>query len=309
MQKTKVGILRGGIGTGYRKSLFNGGRVLSTFSNDLKDEYQSVDILIDKEGGWHINGLPASIEKIKHSADIFFNALHENSGGDGYAQKIFEDIGIKYIGSGPLASSLSNKYFLSKKALTGTGVKYLAHIELEPFDEENMSAEEYANKETRKVFEKFASPWVLKTKDRGVLGVAQSLDELSELILGYVSNPQPLVVEEFIVGKNAIVHLIEGFRNEDLYSFPPVEIVDRDNFSTPGNFSKAEKEKLTDIAKKLHHVFGARHFSSFYFTVHSKKGIYFSGFDVLPDLSKTSHFEASLRSVGASLKDFLRHVI
>lgn len=309
MRKTKVGILRGGIGKGFKKSLSNGGRALSTLNKELKDEYQAVDILIDKEGVWHINGLPASLDKIKHSADVFFNALHEHSGGDGFAQKVFDDMGIQYVGSGPLASSLSNKYFLSKKALTGTGAKYLAHIELDPYDEENVSAEEYANKQTRKVFEKFASPWVLKTKDRGVLGIAENLNELSELIGRHVSNGEPLVVEEFIVGKNAIVHLVEGFRNEKIYAFPPIEIIHRGDFSAPGNFSKSEKEKLIDMAKKLHDAFGARHFSSFYFTVHPKKGIYFSGFDVLPDLGASSHFEASLRSVGASLKDFLRHVM
>ena len=55
MATLRVGILRGGPSSEYNVSLSSGARVLKHLS---RDKYQPVDVLVTKDGTWHLNGLP-----------------------------------------------------------------------------------------------------------------------------------------------------------------------------------------------------------------------------------------------------------
>ena len=80
----KVGVIRGGISSEYEVSLKTGSNVLSHLRSDkLNHKYKAIDILIDKEGTWHISGKPVSISDVFHSVDVIFNALHGDFGEDG----------------------------------------------------------------------------------------------------------------------------------------------------------------------------------------------------------------------------------
>ncbi|MCX6712315.1 MAG: D-alanine--D-alanine ligase, partial [Candidatus Vogelbacteria bacterium] len=99
----KVGILRGGIGHEYEVSLKTGASVLK---NLPADKYQSVDMLLSRDGTWHVNGLPMSPEKAARSVDVIFNALHGEFGEDGQVQQILDYLAVPYTGSGTVASAL-----------------------------------------------------------------------------------------------------------------------------------------------------------------------------------------------------------
>ena len=103
----KVGVVRGGPSSEYEVSLKTGANVLSHLRGDkLNSIYKTIDILIDKNGIWHKNGIPTTIEKIFHSVDVIFNALHGDYGEDGKIQQVFDQWQIPYTGSGAFASAL-----------------------------------------------------------------------------------------------------------------------------------------------------------------------------------------------------------
>jgi len=70
MDKVRVGVLRGGPSDEYGVSLQTGGSVLRNLS---PKRYKSSDILIDKRGMWHYNGLPKNPERIFAQVDVVFN--------------------------------------------------------------------------------------------------------------------------------------------------------------------------------------------------------------------------------------------
>ena len=73
----RVGVIRGGVSGEYEVSLKTGSNVLSHLRSDkLNKYYKPIDILIDKNGAWHIGGKPVSIADVFNSVDVIFNALH-----------------------------------------------------------------------------------------------------------------------------------------------------------------------------------------------------------------------------------------
>ena len=72
----RIGILRGGVGENYETSLKKGGAIISYLSENLKDKWKPVDILIDKEGIWHISGLPVQPAELFHKIDVIWNFAH-----------------------------------------------------------------------------------------------------------------------------------------------------------------------------------------------------------------------------------------
>ena len=73
MIKTKVAVLRGGPSREYEVSLKTGESVLSSLN---PEKYQAVDIFIDRQGVWHVAGIPKDPKKALADIDVVFNALH-----------------------------------------------------------------------------------------------------------------------------------------------------------------------------------------------------------------------------------------
>ena len=84
----RVGVIRGGISSEYEVSLNTGANVLSHLRSDIMNEkYKPIDILIDRDGTWHMQGRPVTLDHISNSVDVIFNALHGDFGEDGKDRK------------------------------------------------------------------------------------------------------------------------------------------------------------------------------------------------------------------------------
>ena len=85
----RVGVIRGGPSSEYEVSLNTGANVLSHLRGDvLREKYKPVDILIDKDATWHVNGKPITLEHVSNNVDVIFNALHGEFGEDGKVQQM-----------------------------------------------------------------------------------------------------------------------------------------------------------------------------------------------------------------------------
>src|SRR3989338_8855285 len=120
MYKLRVGVIRGGPSREYEVSLDSGASVLSSLREHFEQDYQSRDVFIDRQGNWHIDGIPISPNDISTKADVVFNALHGTYGEDGKVQAFFESHGIPFTGSGSLGSAVGMNKILSKKVLNNS---------------------------------------------------------------------------------------------------------------------------------------------------------------------------------------------
>ncbi len=322
-----VGVIRGGISPEYEVSLATGGNVLRALRDNLSDKYTPMDILIDREGTFYLNGLPVTPEKLQLTVDVIWNALHGFYSEDGKIQQLFDSLGIPYTGSGALSSALSMHKVHAKQALNHLDVKTPSHFMIARYDEIfDGSKEQYANAKAREIFEKIAPPWIIKPVSGGssvATFIAMTIPELVEILENMTDLGDDILIEEYITGREATVGIVEGFRGQNHYAFLPIEIRKSGDalFSfaskyeglaeeiSPGKFSSAEGQELQELAREIHKALDLRHYSRSDFIIHPKKGVYFLEVNSLPGLTEESLVPKMIESVGSTFQEFVDHVI
>jgi D-alanine-D-alanine ligase len=333
MSTKRVGVLRGGPSDEYDVSLKSGAAVLSALSRErCADKYVLRDILIDKNGLWHISGQPAAPEKIFAQTDVLVNALHGAYGEDGKLQTILDEHGVIYTGSRALPSAIGMNKVLAKKAFTKRGIKTPRHTVVE---NARIGTAAVLDETIRHIFNTFSMPVVVKPVGSGSsvgVSIARSFADIAPAIreAGLKSrnaiHSGSVMVEEYISGKEATVGVIDGFRGESCYTLPAIEIRHgrgHDFFDyeakysetggaeeiVPGHFSVEEKSLLENMAKDIHAALGLRHYSRSDFIVTPRRGIYALEVNTLPGLTPASLLPKALAAVGSNLPDFLDHII
>lgn len=325
----RVGVIRGGVSPEYEFSLKTGANVLSHLRSDkLNEKYKSVDILIDKEGVWHKNGLPINFEHIADNVDVIWNALHGAYGEDGKVQQVLEHWKIPYTGSGIFPSALTHHKGLAKEQFSKLGIKTPKHILLPVYQEDiDGPFREYSERKAKEIFQMMPPPWIVKPFSGGSsVGIHVCKDSLTLLyaLKDVAQTGASTMVEELISGKEASVGVIQNYRNQKLYTLPPTEIfLSKDQthfdnlmkvegsakFISPGRFKKEEKSELMNLASLIHDKLGLGHYSRSDFIIQPKKGIYVLEVDTLPGLSDTSIIPHQLESVGSNMGEFIDHVL
>lgn len=295
----RVGIIRGGQNAFYDTSLQSGASVLAHIP---RGKYSPVDIFVDKDGVWHMRGLPVTYDKLRGNIDVIWNSLHGHYGEDGKLQTLLENLGIPYTGSGPLASALAMNKRLAKDRFENAGVKIPKGIYFENegggFDIERTS---------RVVFEKLSPPWVIKPASGGYGLRAIRANTREELVIALQKMGEygvPILVEEFIFGAGASVINAPGFRGVSDYTFLPIR---KDNVG--GRFSQKENELLQKTAKKVHDTLGLGQYSHVDIVLGKRGDVYVLGVDTVPKMHDGLVLHSSLEAVGAKVSEFIEHMI
>lgn len=325
----RVGVLRGGNDTRYKNSLDNGAAILSCLRGDnLARKYFAVDIFIDEEGVWHINGIPMTMEKVRERVDVVLNALLGSYAESGDIQKLLEEAEIPYVGSDSISSRISQNKFLSKQEFEKLGIKTPKHVLFPAYQEDfDEPKSRYPQIKAREVWEKISPPWIVKPLTGGSsmgVHVCQTFQELAEAIEEGMNEKVSVLVEEFIKGKEATVGVVNNFRNKDIYVFPPSEIrlpKGSNHFDSemknsnnlpvvcPGAFREEDKKELERLAGLIHKSFNLKHFSKSDFIVHPKRGIYVLEVNTQSEFMNNSIINHALESVGSNLSELLDHLI
>ena len=310
--KTRVGIMRGGQGENYTSSLKRGGEIISYLLENLSDKYKPVDILIDKEGLWHLGGMPIKPANLVHKVDIVWNTAHPS------LSMILDNLSIPNIGVGSFSHTLENSKEMLREHMNKMNVSmprhilipaYFADIDARPQTPERSDGgqgprERYAIKKAKEVHAKFASPWIVKsfTPDANMaIHLAKTFDELVAGIEDGVNHNKSILVEEFIPGTVASLHSVPHFRNEEIYIFPPVNVF--------GSLSAENKNKLSLLVKDLHHHLGAKHYLKSNFLLNKRGKIFLLDFESVPNLKSHSHFSQACESVGAKMHHVVEHIL
>jgi D-alanine-D-alanine ligase len=312
-----VGVLRGGPSSEYDLSLKTGTAILNALP---ESDYDTRDIFIDKEGYWHSRGLRVEPVRALSQVDVVLNGLHGGPGEDGRVQRILDQAGIVYVGSGAQASALTLNKAQAGIVLKNAGIQMPRAVSFSGTSEMNTV------EMSRFVFSHFGPPYILKPAHEGAshgIRIAASIVDLPQAIAELLTDFGTALVEEFVIGNEATVAVIEGFRGEELYVLPParVEYPARTpylhfdhhrsgeiQYFTPSDFNHAEKAALMHMARAAHRALGLSHFSRSDFIV-TKRGPYLLEVNSLPGLYEGAAMPKMLESVGSSVGGFLEHVM
>ena len=244
-------MVRGGVSDEYDVSLRTGAAVLRSLD---KEKYEPVDILVSKSGKWHIHGVEVKPNDALKKVDVIFNALHGAYGEDGKIQQLLEAHGAAFTGSGSLSSAMTMVKHMSKEVFRRAGLKVPAHILLEHKGGEDIDA----TKAYLAAHSKFPLPFIVKPASGGSsLGVSfvKKREDLAEALEKAFQGGDAVLVEEFISGIEATVGVIEGFRGQELYALPAVEIRPKaggffDYVTKYGNEVTSGKPQVTSKEKR-----------------------------------------------------------
>ncbi|MCM8784394.1 MAG: D-alanine--D-alanine ligase [Candidatus Omnitrophica bacterium] len=190
--------------------------------------------------------------------NLVFNALHGNFGEDGKLQKILEKLEIPYTGSDSQASYLGMDKVASRKIFKKSGIpvpKYKILYKKSNFNEID-----------------FTFPCVIKPARGGSsigVSIAEKKEDLAKALAIAFNYDDELIVEEYIVGKEITVAILE---NKPL---PVIQIVPQQRFYSyeakykdrntryllPAPINKIIQEKAQEQAIKAHHSLGCSGFS------------------------------------------------
>jgi D-alanine-D-alanine ligase len=178
---------------------------------------------------------------------------------------------------------------------------------------------------THTILNLFGPEYVVKPNDGGSsigIKIVEGHDLFSTLEAS-LQDHEAVIVEKRIRGREATVGILEGFRNQEFYQLPEVEIVPPSKTSffsadvkytgetdeiCPGRFSKEEKDMLLEQALLVHQVLGLRQYSRSDFIVADGE-VYFLEVNTLPGLTSQSLFPKAIEAVGGSYKELVLHLL
>ncbi|MBI2465487.1 D-alanine--D-alanine ligase [Candidatus Shapirobacteria bacterium] len=283
MTKLKVAVLMGGDSSERVVSLNSGSEVVYNLSKK-KYEVLSVD-------------MPSEIDKLtEFKPDIAFLVLHGKSGEDGAIQGYLETRGIKYTGSGVMASAVGMDKMIFRKVMESEGI-LMAPLTTE-------------------------TPCVVKPVDGGSsvgVSIVKQQNKLTKAIVEAKEYSKEAIVEKYIEG----LELSCGVLGNDLpVVLPIIEIHPKNPFFDyeakyvdgmadeicPARISPALQRKVEAITLKVYKAVKANGFARVDMIVREGK-IFVLEINTLPGMTKNSLLPKEARAAGISYSKLLDKII
>ena len=270
-KRIKVGVVFGGSSTEREVSLITGRSICENL--DTQKYIVSV-IEMDKTQQFWLKEkrnkrLVDFANKDRKKFDIIFIALHGSPGEDGSLQGMFETLGIKYTGSGVLASALAmNKVYAAQIYI----INKLPHPEFIHFKKTGW--ENYKKNILKDITTIVGYPAVIKPVDQGsAIGVSivQNEKDLITVINKTIKEFPWLMVQKFIKGQEATCGVLE--KRGKIFALPPTRIIanagDFYNYQSkysqggsthicPAYFGQETNKRLQDLALSAHRALQCR---------------------------------------------------
>jgi len=283
----RVMVLMGGKSPEHEISLISGREVIKNLD---KRKYQVSSVIIPKEGG--------QFKLDPQKTDIVFIAMHGPFGEDGTVQGMLETAGVKYTGSGVLASALGMDKIMFRKI---------------------MRAEKIPVPKSTTRF-----PCFVKPHNQGSsvgASIARNKKELDAAVKLARRYSDKVLVEEYLSGKEVTCAVLG---NENPKALPVIEIVplkgeffDYESKYTesgaeeivPARISKPLTKKVQEIAVKVYKAIGCRGFARVDFILKDNKHPVVLEINTIPGLTPMSLVPKAAKAAGISYSQLLDRII
>ena len=305
----KICVLYGGTSKERKVSILSAKSILKTLS-DNKNIFG-----YDFDGNYE-----KLLEKIKN-VDLVFNALHGGEGEDGTVQKFLSDNGIKYTGSGAMASKnamdkhIAKTLCLENKILTPNWLYYKQVVGLVALEVE--------------ILRFYNTDIVIKPSDEGSsigLSIIENFDPqnkakrkmLDDSILKCYEVSRNILIEEYIHGReltvgilgNKILPIVEIIPKNSYYDYECKYTKGKSSYMVPAkNIGKDLEIDIYNKAMQIYELIGCRHYARIDFRLSKDNHPYFLEVNTLPGFTDTSLFPMAAKSIGISYKDLLFNII
>ncbi len=297
--KLKIAVLMGGTSAEREVSLSTGRQIL----NALDPEKYAVTALDTQD-------MPALLASLtENRPDVCVIALHGRGGEDGTLQGLLDLLGIRYTGSGVLASALAMDKAMSKRVLTAAGVLMPQDVTLKRGETMPTGA--------------MPLPLIVKPNAQGStigMSIVREASEMDAAVTLAFQNDDTVLVEQFITGTEITVPILG---NDVLEILPIVEIVPAKGFYdyeakytagatdeiVPARIPDAVAAEARRIAALCHQTLGCRGMSRTDMIVTAQNEIYTLEVNTIPGMTPTSLLPRSAEAAGFPFPKLLDKII
>ena len=358
MQKLKIGIIFGGPSSEHNVSIKS---AISIIQNISLIKYSIIPIYLDITGVWHYinlmdqsNNINISVIKelindsineiryyknkcnrnirnidynqLHQLLDVVFPIIHGKPGENGVLQGFFELLGIPYIGSSVLSSSITMDKDITKVILKDNGMNVVPYVVVKKY--------EYINQHKKDSFlevvsNKFSLPIFIKPATYGSsIGISKikSYSDIEKGVKNAFKYDNKIIIEQGIDAKEIEVSVLENINNygEPIVSLPAQIIVNDDFYSYKAKYlikngarlqvpAILNNKLIEEIRRKAGEIFTILDCSCLarvdFFLERKSHKIYFNEINTLPGFTEISIYPKLLDLYGIKYDDLLERLI
>ena len=267
-------------------------------------EPPSLEALAGLGDGRFVHGLTAMSEI--RDADVVFLALHGGQGEDGTIQALLDMAGVRYTGSGHLASALAMDKDLSKTLFRAAGVQTADWL--------------MAPQSPALVEQSLGLPVVVKPSKQGStvgLSIVRNIGELEAAVAEAFRYDDEVMIERFIAGRELTV----GVLGEDALPVgeikPAKEIYDYECKYTagmaieefPANLSPNATKKLQEQSLRAFRALKLRGYARVDFRLDERGDCYCLEANTLPGMTELSLIPQAAAAAGMAFDELCERIV
>lgn len=255
----------------------------------------------------------------KEVPDLAYIALHGKYGEDGVIQELLEIMGIPYTGPGVFSSIVGFDKAISKE------IFMLEGIPTPPFYALSLGAfkEMGAPGVLGDIVKKLGLPLIVKPARQGsALGIkyVKTVEELPQTLIGALSYDYKVVIEKFIKGTEVAVSLlgndnpqilpiVEIVPHKEFFDFESMYTLGATNYFIPARISEELKQKVEDIALKVHRALNCRDISRVDMIISADGTPYVLELNTSPGMTETSLLPMAAEAAGIGFPELVEKII
>ena len=245
--------------------------------------------------------------------DLAFIALHGKWGEDGTIQSLLELRGIKYTGSGVLASSLSMDKAMSKIMFQHFSVKTPKWFLIKNNDSD------YGLMKS-KISKFFGYPCVVKPNDEGStigLSICKNENEIEPAVKKAFEYSKSVIIEEYIPGREMtvgvlgqqVLPVLEIKPKHDLYDYECKYTHGMSEYEVPATISKETAKHLQSQALLAFNSLGCSSYARVDFRLAENGETFCLEVNSLPGMTSTSLVPKMAKAIGISFDELIDQII
>lgn len=330
-------VIMGGKSSEHEISILSGQQVVTNLD---QDKYEILPVVISKTGQWQLTSKEeiinllnpinlkgtnkdislTTIKKISDTSlvtdkkvDVVFIAMHGKYGEDGTIQGMLDLAGVKYTGSGVLASSIAMNKTMFRKLMVSENLPIPKFIQIN---------KNYDIKEIAKKLGKF--PYFIKPVGGGSsvgASIANNLFELKKSLDLALKYDKDVLVDEYIKGQEVTCAIID---DKKLIALPVIEIKSfkgkffdyeskyKESGSeeiVPAKISKNLTKKIQDLSIQVFEVLGCSDFGRVDFILKDNREPIILEINTIPGLTRMSLLPKAAKAAGISYSKLLDIII
>lgn len=344
MQKTKLGVVFGGMSTENEVSVVSANSVLKNLD---ENKYELYPVYIDKDGTWYQYDYCQEERKLGEAVhhkkkiqdvmgylqnlDIVFPVLHGLYGEDGTIQGLFELLKKPYVGCGVLASSVGMDKVYTKIVFERAGLKQAKYVYIKRYKDNYIYIDKEFNEEIvqldqiiEKIVTNLKFPMFIKPSNSGSsvgINKAKNKEELKQSIEYASKFDSKILVEEGIEGREvecAVLGNEEVIAScvgeikpaEEFYSYDAKYKNEESKTEIPANIPEELSDEIRKQAIKAFKSIDGKGLSRVDFFIENETNqIYINEINTLPGFTSISMYSKLFEASGIGYQELLDRLI